>query len=54
MSRENSPLLPHGGYETLRAGKPFWGCPGYPDCQGTVNIRYSVGSDLSDESDEAQ
>ena len=34
-----------------RAGQPFWGCSGYPDCRRTLEVQHSDGSDMSDESD---
>lgn len=33
------------------AGKPFWGCSGYPACRGTQEYRKSDSSDRSDLSD---
>lgn len=34
-----------------RAGLSFWGCSGYPDCRGVLEIRCADGSDRSDEPD---
>ena len=43
-----SRMRPSGGYrdtcsfQTAKTGKnavkQFWGCPGYPDCKGAVNL----------------
>ena len=33
------------------AGKSFWGCPGYPECRGTLKVDGSDKSDSSDRSD---
>jgi restriction system protein len=36
-----------------KAGQPFWGCSGYPDCKGTLAVAEELDkSDRSDQSDE--
>jgi four helix bundle suffix protein len=44
------PLCRRTAKKGPRAGKPFWGCSGYPDCKGIVDIP-DESSDKSDKSD---
>jgi four helix bundle suffix protein len=56
QSKKTTPNCPSCGkpmaLRTARKGAPagsqFWGCTGYPECEGTRRVDGSVGSDRSD------
>ena len=45
------PMLRRTARQGAKAGQPFWGCSGYPDCKGTLEVSPSEKSDPSDRSD---
>ena len=47
----DKPMLKRIARQGPRAGRPFWGCTGYPDCRGTRPVEPTGESDVSDLSD---
>ncbi len=45
------PMLKRTARQGPRAGTPFWGCTGYPDCRGTRPVEPAEEPDRSDRSD---